>query len=125
MAWENTWIRTARLATATRAAFEAMDLKLISDRPSDSVSGAFYPEGVDDSSFRTAMRDRYGVHIAGGQNGRGDQWKNKIFRVSHMGYVDAGDILAALSAIEMELRRAGHAASAGSALSAIGRVLDE
>ena len=124
---ENTWARTAKLAAATRAATEAIGLKLISTSPSDSVTGVYYPEGVEDSLFRAAVRDRHGVHLAGGQDGRGAKWKGKILRVSHMGYVDAGDTLAALGAIEMELRRAGYdtTAAAGTALSTAGRILCE
>lgn len=99
--------RTRKLARGTRAAYEAMGLKLISDSPSDSVSGAFYPEGVDDSAFRKALRENHNVHIAGGQSGRGASWSGKIFRISHMGYVDKEDTLAGLHAIETELRNAG------------------
>lgn len=97
------WSRAAKLAAATRAAFTAIGLKLISRSPSDSVTGAFYPDGVDDSKFRAAVRDNHGIHIAGGQDGRGANWSGKIFRVSHMGYVDAADTLAGLAAIEAEL----------------------
>ncbi len=104
---ENVWARTAGLAAATREALEAIGLKRISTSPSDSVTGVFYPEGVDDSAFRGGLRDEYSVHIAGGQDGRGAKWKGKIFRLSHMGYVDAGDTLAGLSAIESLLREAG------------------
>jgi aspartate aminotransferase-like enzyme len=100
---DNVCKRTRRLADATRAAFKAMGLTLISQSPSDSVSGAFYPQGVDDSKFRAALRDKHGIHIAGGQDGRGANWKGKIFRISHMGYVDAADTLAGLQAIETEL----------------------
>ncbi len=100
---ENVWARTRRFAEATRAAFTAMGLKLISKSPSDSVTGAFYPEGVDDSKFRAALRDRHGIHIAGGQDGRGASWKGKIFRISHMGYVTAEDTLEGIKAIETEL----------------------
>ncbi|HEX7011051.1 MAG TPA: alanine--glyoxylate aminotransferase family protein, partial [Phycisphaeraceae bacterium] len=104
---ENVQARTRRLAEGTRAALEAMGLKLISARPSDSVTGAFYPDGVDDSKFRAALRDKHGIHIAGGQDGRGAKWKGKIFRISHMGYVDRQDTVAALAAIEAELIAAG------------------
>lgn len=104
---ENVQARTRRLAQGTRAALEAMGLKLISARPSDSVTGAFYPDGVDDSKFRAALRDKHGIHIAGGQDGRGAKWKGKIFRISHMGYVDRQDTVAALAAIEAELIAAG------------------
>jgi aspartate aminotransferase-like enzyme len=100
---EKVWARAARLAAATRAALTAIGVRLISESPSDSVTGAFYPEGVDDSKFRAAVRDHHGVHIAGGQDGRGASWSGKVFRVSHMGYVDAADTLAGLAAIEAEL----------------------
>lgn len=99
--------RTTNLAKASRAAFQAMGLKLISTSPSDSVTGAFYPEGVDDSKFRAAVRDKHGVHIAGGQDGRGAKWKGKIFRISHMGFVDREDTIVGLNAIETELLAAG------------------
>jgi aspartate aminotransferase-like enzyme len=95
--------RTRGLAEATRAAFEAMGLTLASSSPSDSVTGAYYPEGVEDSKLRAAVRDKHGVHIAGGQDGRGGQWKGRVFRVSHMGYVDVEDTRVALAAIESEL----------------------
>src|SRR5699024_11007099 len=93
---------TLKLAKGTRAALQAMGLKLISQSPSDSVTGAYYPEGIDDTKFRSALRDKHGIHIAGGQDGGGAKWKGKIFRLSHMGYVDAEDTIAALNAIEQE-----------------------
>ncbi|MCC6579355.1 MAG: alanine--glyoxylate aminotransferase family protein [Phycisphaeraceae bacterium] len=120
---ETVWARTRKLADATRAAMAAMGLKPISQSPSDSVSGAFYPEGVEDSKFRAALRDKHGVHIAGGQDGRGAKWKSSIMRVSSMGYVDAGDILVAMAAIEAELITCGCKIAPGSALAAAGKVL--
>lgn len=99
--------RTRELAEASRQAFTAAGLQLISRCPSDSVTGVFYPQGVDDSKFRGAVRDNHGIHIAGGQDGRGAKWKGKIFRISHMGYVDAEDTRRGLAAIETELRAAG------------------
>lgn len=115
---DQVWARTATLANATRAAYEAMGLKLISSSPSDSVSGAYYPDGIDDSKFRGALRDNHGIHIAGGQDGRGASWKGKIFRISHMGYVNAEDTLAGLEAVETEFRAAGVAIPEGTAVNA-------
>jgi aspartate aminotransferase-like enzyme len=120
---ENVWARTAKLAAATRAAFKAMNLKLCSDSPSDSVSGAYYPPGIDDKKFRATVRDKHGIHLAGGQSGRGAAWEGKVFRISHMGYVDAGDTLAALCAIEAELATGGYKVAPGTALDAAGKVL--
>ncbi len=120
---ESVWARTAKLAEAGRAGFAAMGLRPISESPSDSVSGAYYPAGVADGAFRSAVRDGHGVHIAGGQDGRGAKWKGKILRISHMGYVDAGDTLAGLHAIETELANAGHAVTPGAGLAAAAGVL--
>lgn len=120
---ENVWGRAAKLASATRAAFTAIGVKLCSTSPSDSVTGAFYPQGVDDKKFRASVRDNHGIHLAGGQSGRGAEWEGKVFRVSHMGYVDAGDTLAALAAIEAELRAAGHSVKPGTAVATAAAML--
>ena len=109
---------TKKLAAASRAAFVAMGLKLASESPSDSVTSVFYPEGVEDSKFRGAVRDNHGVHIAGGQNGRGAKWKGKIFRISHMGYVDAEDTRVAFAAMEAELIAQGVAIEPGTGVKA-------
>jgi len=103
------WARTAELADMTRGRLQSMGLQLISDSPSDSLTGAFYPSGVNDIAFRAALREKHAIQIAGGQDGRGGQWKGKIFRISHMGHVDADDTCVALDAIEMQLTAAGHA----------------
>lgn len=113
---ENVWKRTSAFAAGTRAAFMSMGLKLIADSPSDSVTGAFYPDGVDDSKFRAALRERHGIHIAGGQDGRGASWKNRILRISHMGYVSEEDTRAGLEAIEAELMAAGVKIEPGAAI---------
>ncbi len=115
--------RTAALQAGTLAAFEAMNLKPISSSPSPSVSGAFYPQGVDDS-VRGAVRDRHGVHLAGGQDGRGATWKGKIFRVSHMGYVSAEDTRAGLRALCTEFSSMGAATDINAALAAFDAAYD-
>jgi len=120
---DQVWSHTANLASATRAAFQAMGLTLCSQSPSDSVTGAYYPDGVQDAPFRASLRDNHGILIAGGQNGRGDKWKGKVFRISHMGYVDVPDTLAALVAIETQLRQDGVAIKPNTALNAAGNVL--
>lgn len=109
--------RTKKLARATQAAFKAMGLNLISDSPSPSVTGAFYPEGSDDS-IRGKLRDNHGIHIAGGQDGQGAKWKGKIFRLSHMGYVGPEDTRACLEALDHEFKEAGASFNAGVAVDA-------
>ena len=45
-----------------------------------------------------------GVTLAGGQN----QWKGKIVCIAHPGYIDSFDIIIAISALEMALKKMGH-----------------
>jgi aspartate aminotransferase-like enzyme len=112
--------RTKRLARATQAAFKAMGFQLISDSPSPSVTGAFYPEGADDS-IRGKLRDNHGIHIAGGQNGQGAKWSGKIFRLSHMGYVDAEDTRTTIQALETEFQNMGVDVPTGAGLEAFNK----
>ena len=49
------------------------------------------------------LRAEHGITIAGGQ----DRLKGKIFRISHMGYVDATDVVAVLGALERTLVHLG------------------
>ena len=119
---EGTIERTRKLAEATRTALSAIGLKPVSSSPSDSVTGFYYPDGVEDSAFRGGLRDNHGIHIAGGQDGRGAKWKGKIFRLSHMGYVDHEDTRAALAAIEVELNAQGYSVESGVAVDAFNKV---
>jgi len=118
---ETIWARTATLAGAMRAAAEALGMKVFSRRPSDSVTGILLPEGVTDKQFRGTLRDKYGCSVAGGQN----ELKGKVFRVSHMGYVDPVDTIGLVAAIEYTLGDCGMAVEIGRGLTAAAKVLKD
>ncbi len=102
---EKVHARTTRLAEATRAAVKAMGLKLFApDSPSNALTAAVIPEGVDGLKVKKLLRENYGVTVAGGQ----DQAKGKIVRLAHLGYTDTFDVISAISALEMALVDAGH-----------------
>jgi len=111
---ENIWRRTATLARATRAAVEAMGLRVFARDPSDSLTAVLLPEGFDEPTFRRRLREEYGILVAGGQ----DQLKGRIFRINHMGYVDATDTLGAIAAFEMLLSDMGHSFPLGAGVAA-------
>ena len=116
---ETVWARTALLAGATRAAAEALGMKVFSRRPSDSVTAILLPRGVTDKQFRGTLRDKYGCSVAGGQ----ESLKGKAFRVSHMGYVDPLDSIGLIAAIEYTLAECGVDVSIGAGVAAAARVL--
>lgn len=118
---ENVWKRVGSLAAATRAAAEAIGMPVYSKRPSDSVSALMVPAGVEEKKLRKTLRERFGVHLAGGQ----DELEGKIVRISHMGFVDAIDTLGAIGAIEQSLYSLGHKFTLGSGLAAAQKVFAE
>ena len=73
------------------------------DSPSDSATGVFVPESVDGAKLVKSLRDDFCVTLAGGQ----DQWKGKVVRIAHLGYVKIFDIFIAFSALEMALKKFG------------------
>ncbi|MFW6153678.1 MAG: pyridoxal-phosphate-dependent aminotransferase family protein [Planctomycetota bacterium] len=117
---ETVWARTALLAKATRTAAEAMGLKVFSRQPSDSVTGIWYPKGIDDA-FRKTLQSTYGCSVAGGQ----EDIKGKVFRVSHMGYVDPLDTVGLIAAIEYTLAKLGAPVEVGAGVAAATVVLKD
>lgn len=118
---ENIWARCSKLARASRAAFEAMGLRLFSSAPADAVTAVWVPEGIDEATLRKTLAKEYGVMLAGGQ----EDLKGKIVRMTHMGYVDAVDTIGALAAIEEVLIKMGHKIEPGAGLTAAQKVLVE
>jgi len=112
---ENIWKRHQLLADATRAGIAAMGLKLLSKVPCNAVTAVLVPQGLSGSTIYKKMRDEYGVNIAAGQ---GEELKDKIIRIAHLGYMERFDIIIALSALEMCLIQLGYKLELGSAVSA-------
>lgn len=101
---ENVFKRHALLARATREALKAMGLSLLApEAPSDAVTAALMPEGMDAGKVVKTLRDQFNMTIAGGQ----EQLKGKIFRIGHIGYYDPMDIMNSLAAVESALIQMG------------------
>lgn len=103
---ENVFRRHTLLANATRNAVRALGLEMLSkDSPSNSVTAVKIPPEIKDGkAVPKTMRDKYGVTIAGGQ----DSLEGKIFRLTHLGYIDRFDILIGIGALELTLRELGY-----------------
>ena len=116
---ETIWRRTATLAHATRAGVEALGLRLVAERPSEALTAAFLPQGVDAKAFLARLEGRFGVKLAGGQG----PFSGKIIRIAHMGQIDELDVLSTLSAVELVLAEMGQSVKLGSGVAAAGRIL--
>lgn len=110
---------TENRSRATRAGLSALSLDLFAkSSPANALTAVKFHDAEKVTSI---LKKRFGIHLAGGQ---GDM-KGKIFRISHMGYMDHFDLLAVLSGLEFVLQEIGHEVTLGSSLQAFQKVYSE
>jgi len=110
---------TENRARATRAALKSLSLEIFSGKaPANALTAVKFPES---DKITSQLKKRFGIHLAGGQG----EMKGKIFRISHMGYIDHFDLLGVLSGLELVLKDRGQTISPGSSLQAFQQVYAE
>lgn len=111
---------TENRARATRAGVAALGLSLFAKRPASAMTAVLPPAG-EAEKISSQLKNRFGLQVAGGQ---GDM-KGKIFRISHMGFIDHFDLLGVLSALEIILKESGHPVELGKSLQAFQQIFAE
>jgi aspartate aminotransferase-like enzyme len=116
----NACARHARNAEAIRAAAEALGLTVFSHPGAHSVTvvAMNVPAGIEQAAVGRTLREEFGIVIGGGQQ----ELKGKIFRIGTMGDITQADVVGALAAFELALRKHGYDAPLGAAASAALRV---
>jgi aspartate aminotransferase-like enzyme len=114
---ENLWARHAKIAAACRAGVTGMGLKVFAERPNNALTVITVPPGVDGSGALKKLEKQYGYKLADGQ----DTLKGTIWRLSHMGYTDAFEVLGAISALELVLLESGVRFEPGAGVAAFQR----
>ncbi|MBM2804415.1 MAG: serine--glyoxylate transaminase [Deltaproteobacteria bacterium] len=119
---QNVYARHDRLCRATRAGATALGLKLLAaEDPSPAATGIYLPNGIDADAVLEYLRDKMNVTLAEGQ----DQLKGKAIRIAHIGYMGAFDVITAIAALEMALRKFGAEIPFGHGVAAAQEVLME
>ena len=113
--------RHARHRAAAQAGMKAMGLPLYAAEGYGSPAiTAVAPEGIDAEQLRKAVKDRFDILLAGGQ----DHLKGQVFRIGHLGFVCDRDVLTAVAAIESTLQALGlHKTSMGAGVAATAAAL--
>jgi aspartate aminotransferase-like enzyme len=111
---ENLLVHTDLYARATRAAAQAMNLKLFSERPGPVCTAVYVPQNVSGKEILETLRRDFQLKISGGQ----DHLKGKILRIGHIGDLSAKDVLGALAALELTLHKLGHRLELGAGVRA-------
>ncbi|MDA2918464.1 alanine--glyoxylate aminotransferase family protein [Desulfobacterota bacterium AH_259_B03_O07] len=110
---EKIYNRHANLALATREAMNAIGLEpYAKNSPSPALTAVVAPPDIGAGKIISGLRDKFGMTVAGGQ----DQAKGKIFRISHIGFIDKADTIAVISAVESILKDLGYSFDFGSGL---------
>jgi aspartate aminotransferase-like enzyme len=107
---EAIFARHQRVADLTRSRAMQLGLALFADlsHASNTVTALRVPEGVAAKALTSALREREGVVIAGGQ----DRLEGQIIRIGHLGYVHEPEIAACMDALERQLAALGYHAPA-------------
>ena len=118
---EAIFARHARHRDAAHAGMVAMGLPLYAAEGHGSPAiTAVAPEGIDAEELRKAVKQRFDILLAGGQ----DHLKGKVFRIGHLGFVCDRDVLTAVAAIEATLQGLGlHRGQAGAGVAACAAAL--
>jgi len=88
-------------AEMTRAAAQALGLKLYASSPAAALTAITSPAGIDSGRIVKEFRDSFDAVVA---NGQGDM-KGELFRIAHIGYYDYLDTIGILGALEHVLGR--------------------
>ncbi len=112
---ENIWKRHESLANACRQGCLALGMNLFSTSPSFAVTPVWLPEGVQWSAFNKSLKKSNGITVAAGQ----DEYKDKIFRISHLGFYDELDMLTVIGGIERALKEINYPVAIGAGVMAV------
>ena len=118
---EKIFARHARHRAAAQAGMKAIGLPLYAAKGCGSPAiTAVAPEGIDAEAMRKAVKEKFDILLAGGQ----DHLKGKVFRIGHLGFVCDRDVLTAVAAIEATLQDLGlHKGCAGAGVAACAAAL--
>ena len=118
---EHIFARHARHRSAAQAGMKAIGLPLFAAEGHGSPAiTAVAPEGIDAEQLRKAVKEKFDILLAGGQ----DHLKGQVFRIGHLGFVCDRDVLTAVSAIEATLQSLGlHQGTMGAGVAAAAAAL--
>jgi len=117
---DNRFKRHRLMAKVFQKSMNSINLKILAETAcaSETITAVYYPERIKDIEFRRILNDQ-NIRISGGYG----PLAGKIFRVGHMGNVNANDMLSTISAIERGLAMLGYPFRVGDALTTAEEVL--
>ncbi|MBI3744295.1 MAG: alanine--glyoxylate aminotransferase family protein [Chloroflexi bacterium] len=108
---DNVYRRHHELGDRTRRAVKGLGLELFADErhASNTVTAVKVPAGLEWKTLSGMLRKEHKTVLAGGQG----PMTGKVFRIGHLGWVNAAEIDAAIAALKASLASLKSAAPAG------------
>lgn len=113
----NVFARHARLGEACRRAVRAWGLELLCKNPaeySNTLTAVVMPKGTDSDAFGVHAAEKMDLSLG---LGLGDV-KGRVFRIGHLGSLNAMELLGGLAGVEMALKSFGVPIKLGAGLAA-------
>jgi aspartate aminotransferase-like enzyme len=117
----NILARHEKMARATRAAVNALALRLFPLNPADVLTVIRPPDEIGADDLRGHIARTYGVTFGGGQG----QLKDRVIRIAHMGGVGPFDVITAIAALEAGLADKGYVFEPGVGVAAAEEIIKE
>jgi aspartate aminotransferase-like enzyme len=92
--------RSEALAKYTRERLNRLGFELFAKCPSNALTAAKVPAGIDGEKLVEWIREKEGISIAGGQG----EMKGRVIRIAHMGFIRKKDIDRGLNALKRALK---------------------
>ncbi|MFW6140044.1 MAG: pyridoxal-phosphate-dependent aminotransferase family protein [Acidobacteriota bacterium] len=114
--------RHKKIGQAVRAGLKSLGFSFFTDEEyfADTLTVPVYPQGIEDSAFRTRLAENR-VIVAGGLG----ELKGRVFRVGHMGNISYSQVEFAVGSIEKTLSEIGYEFHAGSGVQAAKEVFQK
>jgi aspartate aminotransferase-like enzyme len=118
---EERFLRHERVAKSIRAALTNLSFSFFTEEAflADTLTVCYYPEGVEDKTFRTTYAEN-GVIVAGGLG----EVAGKVFRMGHMGNLSNSQVQFAVAALESTLSTIGYSFDPQSGVKAAREILE-
>lgn len=121
---ETVFGRHDRFARATRAAISAWGLHTVAvneREASRAATAVLLPEGHDADAVRSLILERFDMSLGTGLG----EWKGRVFRIGHLGDLNALTLLGTLAGVEMGLRLAGVPCAPGGPEAAMNSLMED
>ncbi|MEC7925301.1 MAG: alanine--glyoxylate aminotransferase family protein [Thermodesulfobacteriota bacterium] len=119
---DNLFRRHSVMSEATIKGFGSIGLENFAPGcSSTALSVIKSPDHINAGEIIKGLKNKYGMIVAGGQ----DQAKGKIFRITHMGYVDKGDMISVIAGVENILQELKYDFTPGLGVSTASNILDQ